>query len=257
MIKFFRRIRQNLIVENKTGKYFKYAIGEILLVIIGILLALQINEWNGQKKDVRTLQNDLEYVLEDIAEDKTDLLILRDQRESGAQGCSKFLDEYMKGDEMKGFSYWINNNLSEVFYERKFKRNQNGFDKVLSSKLFQSAEFKTLREKIDEYVNEIERLIYDEERLNYFIEEKELEAFSNGNFSILYEHSRVRKGFSNLESANNEIDWQNILKSKSSLKAILLRYEDDVIRLLIPQYGETIDVGAELQLAIEKYLSEL
>ena len=51
MIKFFRRIRQNLIAENKTSKYFKYAIGEIILVVIGILIALQINNWNENRKD--------------------------------------------------------------------------------------------------------------------------------------------------------------------------------------------------------------
>ena len=49
MIKFFRKIRQNLLMENKTGKYLKYAIGEIVLVVIGILIALQINNWNQQK----------------------------------------------------------------------------------------------------------------------------------------------------------------------------------------------------------------
>ena len=37
-------------VENKTGKYFKYAIGEIVLVVIGILIALQINNWNENRK---------------------------------------------------------------------------------------------------------------------------------------------------------------------------------------------------------------
>lgn len=46
MIKFFRKIRQNLLNEGKTSKYFKYAIGEIVLVVIGILIALQINNWN-------------------------------------------------------------------------------------------------------------------------------------------------------------------------------------------------------------------
>jgi tetratricopeptide (TPR) repeat protein len=50
MIKFFRQIRQNLLSEGKTIKYFKYAIGEIILVIIGILFALQINNWNSDKK---------------------------------------------------------------------------------------------------------------------------------------------------------------------------------------------------------------
>ncbi|WP_183487124.1 DUF6090 family protein [Lacinutrix iliipiscaria] len=51
MIKFFRKIRQNLLMENKTGKYFKYAIGEIILVVIGILIALQINNWNENRKN--------------------------------------------------------------------------------------------------------------------------------------------------------------------------------------------------------------
>ena len=50
MIKFFRHIRKSLLMENKTGKYFKYAIGEIVLVIIGILIALQINNWNENRK---------------------------------------------------------------------------------------------------------------------------------------------------------------------------------------------------------------
>mgnify|MGYP000577589061 CR=1 FL=1 len=51
MIKFFRQIRQNLIMENKTGKYLKYAIGEIVLVVIGILIALEVNNWNENRKD--------------------------------------------------------------------------------------------------------------------------------------------------------------------------------------------------------------
>ncbi|NNE32944.1 MAG: hypothetical protein HKN40_11300 [Winogradskyella sp.] len=49
MIKFFRRIRQNLLSKGKTGKYLKYAFGEIILVMIGILLALQVNNWNNNR----------------------------------------------------------------------------------------------------------------------------------------------------------------------------------------------------------------
>ncbi|MBT8279712.1 MAG: hypothetical protein KJO41_11975 [Bacteroidia bacterium] len=51
MIKFFRKIRQRLVTENKFNKYLFYAIGEILLVVIGILIALSINNWNEQRKD--------------------------------------------------------------------------------------------------------------------------------------------------------------------------------------------------------------
>ncbi len=51
MIKFFRHIRKDLMETGKTGKYFKYAIGEIVLVVIGILIALQINNWNEFNKE--------------------------------------------------------------------------------------------------------------------------------------------------------------------------------------------------------------
>ena len=51
MIKFFRRIRQKLLSENRFSKYLIYAIGEILLVVVGILIALQVNNWNESQKN--------------------------------------------------------------------------------------------------------------------------------------------------------------------------------------------------------------
>ncbi len=50
MIKFFRHIRQSMILENRFSKYLLYAIGEIMLLVIGILIALQINNWNESQK---------------------------------------------------------------------------------------------------------------------------------------------------------------------------------------------------------------
>lgn len=51
MIKLFRNIRKNILQEGKTTKYFKYAIGEIILVVAGILIALSINNWNEARKE--------------------------------------------------------------------------------------------------------------------------------------------------------------------------------------------------------------
>ena len=50
MIQFFRKIRQKILIENKLSKYLMYAFGEIILVVIGILIALQINNWNEERK---------------------------------------------------------------------------------------------------------------------------------------------------------------------------------------------------------------
>jgi len=66
MIKFFRRIRQNLLSQGKTRHYFKYAIGEIILVVIGILIALSINNWNENRKNKQAESNYYCRILEDF-----------------------------------------------------------------------------------------------------------------------------------------------------------------------------------------------
>lgn len=69
MIKFFRHIRKSLLENNQMGKYFKYAIGEILLVVIGILIALQINNWNEKRKTDIQLKSALKSVYNDMVAD--------------------------------------------------------------------------------------------------------------------------------------------------------------------------------------------
>ena len=84
MIKFFRKIRQQLLSENKFSKYLIYAIGEIILVVIGILIALQVSNFNEQRKqreqgiqikkalqielkaDIELIKLDLEYLEKEL-----------------------------------------------------------------------------------------------------------------------------------------------------------------------------------------------
>ena len=72
MIKFLRNIRHQLINEGKTSKYLKYAVGEIVLVVIGILIALQINNWNNARlnkiAELNFYLNFKEQMIEDIHE---------------------------------------------------------------------------------------------------------------------------------------------------------------------------------------------
>ena len=73
MIKFFRKIRQNLLSEGKTGKYFKYAIGEIVLVVIGILIALGINNWNENRKTEEKVKQFLISLKSELKNDLTEI----------------------------------------------------------------------------------------------------------------------------------------------------------------------------------------
>ncbi|WP_396602470.1 DUF6090 family protein [Algibacter sp. R77976] len=83
MIKFFRKIRQNLIMENKTSKYFKYALGEIILVVIGILIALQINNWNENRKLQQKEVQILKEIKSDLFQTKKDILSAVEDHKKG------------------------------------------------------------------------------------------------------------------------------------------------------------------------------
>jgi hypothetical protein len=86
MIKVFRRIRQNILTENKFSKYLLYAIGEIFLVVIGILIALQINTWNENRKSKKDERYVLTEVLKNLEEDAmlVDAIIKKRQKAKAA-----------------------------------------------------------------------------------------------------------------------------------------------------------------------------
>ncbi len=69
MIKFFRKIRQSLLAEGKFKQYLKYAIGEIVLVVVGILIALQVNNWNSDRKQQKETTENLKALKVDLQKD--------------------------------------------------------------------------------------------------------------------------------------------------------------------------------------------
>ena len=112
MIHIFRRIRQKMLTENKFSRYLLYALGEIFLVIIGILIALQINNWNDKRIDKNQLNTSLHSMIEELnrnnqflkteKEDKQKrLLILNNSK--GAASKDKELKQivFAMSDEIK------------------------------------------------------------------------------------------------------------------------------------------------------------
>ncbi|MBZ0328301.1 MAG: hypothetical protein K8F54_11890 [Altibacter sp.] len=89
MIKFFRIIRQNLVTENKFSKYLIYAIGEIILVVIGILIAISINNWNIDRLEKKEVANFLEQIETELNWD----IIHFNQTLSNIQRYTYYLDK--------------------------------------------------------------------------------------------------------------------------------------------------------------------
>ena len=100
-------------MENKTGKYFKYAIGEIVLVVIGILIALSINNWNENRKNIQIKRTYYVQLLNDFENDKMYL------KEVISNADSSFIiyQSYKETFEKPNISLWqACRNMGKVFY---------------------------------------------------------------------------------------------------------------------------------------------
>lgn len=94
MIKFFRRIRQKLLEENRFSKYLLYAIGEIILVVIGILIALQINNWNLTEQDRKTEKENLLALEKEFAQNSSKLREVINQNNDNISGAEKLIQSF-------------------------------------------------------------------------------------------------------------------------------------------------------------------
>ena len=94
MIKFFRKARYDLMEKNKTGKYLKYAVGEIVLVVIGILIALQLNLYKENSKENKVMKSYCNQLLEDLNEDKKFLTSYIEDMTFFKSEYKRYLDSY-------------------------------------------------------------------------------------------------------------------------------------------------------------------
>ena len=142
MIRFFSKIRKSILDEGKAGKYLKYAIGEILLVVVGILIALQINNWNEDRKD-RDLEQELLLQLKD--EYQSNLKELDQKitvRNKTIASAGKLL-EY-QDDPAKRKSKHVYAHLNQIISTPTFDPIVNDIISTDRIKLLQSVELKKL-----------------------------------------------------------------------------------------------------------------
>ncbi|QBA63997.1 DUF6197 family protein [Muriicola soli] len=115
MIKFFRRIRQDLLSEGRTSKYLKYAIGEVVLVMIGILLALQVNEWNKERNRKIAEQAIIEQLISDLSKSQYELEEVREINIRRARECAQVLRAFWKNDMPEDIEEYIGGFGSSVY----------------------------------------------------------------------------------------------------------------------------------------------
>jgi hypothetical protein len=156
MIKFFRHIRQRMIKESKVSKYLLYAIGEIVLVVIGILIALQINNWNEQRKNSHA---EAEYycgLLEDVQQDSVQTEGLIQEVEARLKASNQAL-RLLQQERTKSIEIGEQLGLAITAIFVDFKPNNSTFEDLKSSNLSLIKD-KEIIGALNDYYNTIESL---------------------------------------------------------------------------------------------------
>ena len=169
MLRIFRNIRKQLASENKVMAYLRYAIGEILLVVIGILIALQINNWNEVRKNATIEEEIISNLHEEFIQNG---LVLKEVTEvfiKSEQSCYQLMNlmnkdrNYLSRFNIDSLLYWSIDFTS-------FNPSNNVFDEVLQSGRLGLIKNKDLVNSLFDWKRKL-----DNTQSNYFIRQKFIE----------------------------------------------------------------------------------
>ncbi|MCC1483905.1 DUF6090 family protein [Winogradskyella immobilis] len=150
MIKFFRHIRKSLLTQGKTGKYFKYAIGEIILVVIGILIALQINNWNENRKLNEQRKELISNLITDFTDTNETLVSAIEKRENELNTMNTFYK--IIENETQTISVDSLRKIATVFFmEDNFKPTISSYNEAVSNGDFRLLKSRSLTQYIDRF----------------------------------------------------------------------------------------------------------
>ena len=221
MIKFFRKIRYDLMEKNKTSKYFKYAIGEIILVVIGILNALQINNWNNSRMDskreasyIKNIERDLNNQIKAI-----DLQITFEAQV--ADNCLIALKPYNETNTLE-IDSTLALALGSITTRRTFTNPNPSYVELISSGNIALLKNEVFKDQIIIYYEELERVekVIDGNNSLYTDQEFIPAMHKLGVIDATRDWENVFRGYSRKYSSPNPLTKENmnrLLKISSNL----------------------------------------
>ena len=207
MIQFFRKIRQNLLVENKMGKYMKYAIGEILLVMIGILLALQVSNWNQDRIAVKKEKALLSELHQEFVKNKEQFDKVISKHQEAENACDRWISmfpidlETINMDSLPGRDSGLHRRWT-------FDPSQGIINSLVSTSSFELITDRELRNLLVSWNDVKEDFQEDEQNSKKFVMEQ-LNPFMNEHFHYASNFTDPRLDLSILEDPKFEnMIWQ-------------------------------------------------
>ena len=218
MIKFFRKIRQQLVTENKFSRYLLYAIGEIVLVVIGILIALQINNLNESKQNQNQLMASLKFVKQNLTEDIKNLNKQIEYNENIRKAIDiSFRIIFLPEDE--NFTL---DQIGDIVKEKDFYAVKTAFKSMETGAHFKWIDDQNLMEEIYLYYADTDKMSKMIEYNNQFTREK-IEKFVYDEWELgtyfkelnPYDDKRIPR-IDNTEVIKENIVFENLLLGRKS-----------------------------------------
>ena len=216
MINFFRKIRQKMLTENKFSKYLLYAIGEIILVVIGILIALQINNWNIHSKERAQEREYLSELRRDLVSDTLRLKNVLHNANAHIRYATDVLN-FLETGEVIDTVKLIRSTLRAgflVFYNA----NLSTYNDLINSGNIRLLRDNELKRKLDSYVSYLQQI-----NVRYELSKKKVWENYSDYFQSKYVDGRLREitPRDSLLARQYPVDWKKmagdpLLKSKLS-----------------------------------------
>ncbi|WP_320112557.1 DUF6090 family protein [Draconibacterium orientale] len=183
MIRFFRKIRLKLVRENKFGQYIKYAIGEIVLVVIGILIAVQINNWNQNRKDDQILNEYLVKIKSHTLEDLRKLDTVTVYRTQLADLCKKARTRVLDKTEDEDLILFMA--CGVAFADYYFKPSTGGYEALKNSRFFGKINNTALDSLLTRYHGLVNDIAENEKSYNDYV------VFQEAHISTKFDRSLI------------------------------------------------------------------
>lgn len=169
MLLFLRRLKHLEFMSNEFRKYLLYALGEMTLVVIGILIALQIDNWNSDRKEAATLESYLQTIARNMREDISELQALKSTRSTRIVGSFRATN-FLTGARKQSFTvdeiYFFRKTMIDASENLSFNADDSGYEALKNSGAFERLQGQDLERVLSRYYDRVTHIEDLEARLN-------------------------------------------------------------------------------------------
>ncbi len=170
MLLLIRKMKRTFFANKQFHNYLLYAIGEMVLVVIGILIALQINNWNSENQQREKLGNYLEIVAKNIASDLESVNAIRSERESAWEDSVRWINLSDRDGSLSvaeiAFSNQVHIQASAL---HNFNANTSGYEALKSSGTLYQIEGRDIESLLYDYYDTVSRIVLEERDHNEYV----------------------------------------------------------------------------------------